>query len=128
MRIGTTGNTTEGDVMIVLANTERVLDDGYTIFSAFDKPEVLYQVGTPVARNNITVTSGSSGAFYAASGGLPPGLSFVGGVLTGTPTEETARRQYKIKSENYRSKVSQSVVSISSKVRKNCKLHVADSS
>ena len=107
LRIGTTGNTTEGDVMIVLASTARVLDDGYTISSAFDEPDVLYQVGTPVARNNITVTSDPSGVFYAASGGLPPGLSFVGGVLTGTPTEETARRQYKIKAENYRSKVSQ---------------------
>ena len=44
-------------------------------------------------------------SYSAASGGLPPGLSFVGGALAGTPTEETARRSYKIKAENYRSKV-----------------------
>ena len=105
LRIGATGNATEGDVIIELANTARVLDDGYTISSAFDEPEVHYQVGTPVAPNNITVTSGPRGIFYAASGGLPPGLSFVGGALAGTPTEETARRSYKIKAENYRSKV-----------------------
>lgn len=105
LRVATTGNTTEGDELTLLTNTEHTLNDGYTISSAFDTPDALYQLGTPIAPNNITVASGTSGVFYTTSGGLPPGLSLVEGVLTGTPTEERARREYKIKVENYRSKV-----------------------
>ncbi len=102
LRDGATG-ALAGDRAIQLLQTERTAADQSTILSAFEEWEVVYQVDQPVARNPIRlVGNDSSIAFYQSSPQLPAGLSLAGGAIEGTPTEEAARRLYKVKADNYR--------------------------